>query len=485
MAQRNFAIDLDDATYQAALARAINEGKSLEQAVTEQLASYAKEGDSITTYTVQRGDTLSRIALTFYGDARKYPLIQQANNLPNAGNIWVGQVLVIPVQAGTPPTQPPVPPSPSPAPQPAPPPPVAPGPPPVPQPAPPAGPTLADYARAMPKGFRPDRAGGLKTTYQFQLGDGGGTWTISIANWTCTVHEGATVPPAVTVQMGGSDFIKLAHGQLNTVQAYQQGRLKVKGDLGLAAKISDIFGTWASAVSSTPTPARPPAPPQPTPPPPTPSPQPAPQPTPTGEVYPTLMNGSFDEYQPYFRDGENKFWKEPQFAEEYGKYWTFQLIKERKPRLHVMHSGTFGQFTKKYFGGSGLDYHQHGRYSQVITSRFGFDVLFYQTVAAQTGRDYTFKGMIVSFYKGTSGERADGKIFKTIGIDPSGGRDYSSPSVVWGERDGKDNEWRYPSLKVKAQTNAITVFIRLENTEKDVGTTELNIIHLERFELIA
>lgn len=195
------------------------------------------------------------------------------------------------------------------------------------------------------------------------------------------------------------------------------------------------------------------------------------------------MNGSFDEYQPYHRDGENKFWKEPQFPEEYGKYWTLQLISERKSRLHLMHSGTYGKFAQKYYGGKGLDYHQHGRYSQVIASQYGYNLVFYQTVVAQPGRDYTFKGMIVSFYKGTSGERADGKIFKTIGIDPTGGRDYSSPSVVWGERDGKDNEWRYPSLRVKAAGQAITVFIRIENTEKDVGKTELNLVHLERFEL--
>ena len=48
---------------------------------------------------------------------------------------------------------------------------------------------------------------------------------------------------------------------------------------------------------------------------------------------------------------------------------------------------------------------------------------------------------------------------------------------------GKDNEWRKPSLKVKAEKDAITVFIRLENVERDVGQTELNIIHLDDFRL--
>ena len=159
------------------------------------------------------------------------------------------------------------------------------------------------------------------------------------------------------------------------------------------------------------------------------------------------------------------------------------MISEADRRIHPMDSAEFGKFTQKYFGGGGRDYHIHGRHSQVITSRYGFDLVFMQTVAARPGQAYNFSGSIVSFYKGTSGERADGKIFKTLGIDPTGGRQWDNPNVVWGERDGKDNEWRYPALRATAQAEAITVFVRLENTEKDVGKTELNTIHLDNFNL--
>jgi hypothetical protein len=193
------------------------------------------------------------------------------------------------------------------------------------------------------------------------------------------------------------------------------------------------------------------------------------------------LNGSFDEYQPYIRDGEVKDWFE--FKEKYGAHWELVIISEPESRARLMDSETFGKFTQKYFGGGGRDYHIHGQHSQVISSRRAFDLAFRQTVAAKPGREYNFSGSIVSFYKGTSGERADGKIFKTLGIDPTGGHEWNSPNVVWGERDGKDNEWRYPSLRVKAQADTITVFIRLENTERDVGITELNIIHLDNFRL--
>ena len=368
--------------------------------------------------------------------------------------------------------------------------PEAPAPPPQPPPAPgapkpaPAKPTLADYARAMPGGFRPDKAGSLAAIYQFQLtGSGGGTWSVTVAKRACAVSEGETAPPGVTIRMSGSDFIKLARGQLDTTRAYQEGKITISGDTNLAARFSELFGAWAGSVEVAPRPAPTPAP-RPTPAP-APTPQPRPTPAPAGPVNPTLLNGSFDEYQPYIRDGEARFWKEPQFPERYGDGWTVEAISEGKRRLRLMDSEVFGRFTQAYYGGGGRDYHIHGKHSQVITSRYAFDVVFMQTVAAQPGREYTFAGSVVTYYQGTSGAPVHDKIFKRIGIDPTGGRDYSSPSVAWGERDGRDNEWRYPVVRARAQANAITVFIRLENTEEDVGTTELNIIHLDDFKLEA
>ncbi len=48
------------------------------------------------TYRVRSGDTLRRIAQTFYGDPAKYRRIQKANQIKDAARIEVGQVLVIP-----------------------------------------------------------------------------------------------------------------------------------------------------------------------------------------------------------------------------------------------------------------------------------------------------------------------------------------------------------------------------------------------------
>ena len=58
----------------------------------------SEEQPSSHFYTVQSGDTLSKIASEYYGSASKYPLIFEANKpmLTNPDRIYPGQVLRIP-----------------------------------------------------------------------------------------------------------------------------------------------------------------------------------------------------------------------------------------------------------------------------------------------------------------------------------------------------------------------------------------------------
>jgi hypothetical protein len=128
MAIQDFSFDIDDAIYRAALQRAQSEGKTLEQAVVALIGEYASGQREPTTYVVQSGDSLARIARQVYGDPQKYPLIQQANNLRDPGRIWVGQVLVIPPLTQAKPSQPtqPTPAPPAPKPETPPPPPTTP-----------------------------------------------------------------------------------------------------------------------------------------------------------------------------------------------------------------------------------------------------------------------------------------------------------------------------------------------------------------------
>ena len=65
---------------------------------TQTAGASVSGGQSGRTYTVQSGDTLSKIAKEFYGDAGSYMKIFQANRnqLDNPNQIRPGQQLVIP-----------------------------------------------------------------------------------------------------------------------------------------------------------------------------------------------------------------------------------------------------------------------------------------------------------------------------------------------------------------------------------------------------
>jgi len=71
---------------------------SLAPAQTQAAAAAANAPSSTRTYTVQAGDTLSKIAKQFYGNANDYNRIFEANRdkLENPDKIRVGQQLVIP-----------------------------------------------------------------------------------------------------------------------------------------------------------------------------------------------------------------------------------------------------------------------------------------------------------------------------------------------------------------------------------------------------
>lgn len=100
----------------------------------------------------------------------------------------------------------------------------------------------AEVFAQMPQAFLADKAGDLRAIFQFNLsGEGGGDWTVAIANGTCTVAEGNADKPDVTVSMVADDYVKMTTGELQPVAAFMQGRLKLQGDMNLAMKLQELF----------------------------------------------------------------------------------------------------------------------------------------------------------------------------------------------------------------------------------------------------
>jgi putative sterol carrier protein len=124
--------------------------------------------------------------------------------------------------------------------------------------------TIEKYVQAMAQGLQSNKAAGLKIIYRLQLmGEGGGTWTVSIADGRCSVSQGAPPRADTTITMSTDDYLRLAAGKLNAVDAYNQGQIKVGGNLEYARKFVELFPPWASRVP--PPPPSPPSSPGPTP----------------------------------------------------------------------------------------------------------------------------------------------------------------------------------------------------------------------------
>ena len=105
-------------------------------------------------------------------------------------------------------------------------------------------PTVKETFDAMAGRFRADKAAGVNATIQYDItGDQGGTWHAAIKDGKCTVSPGAASSPTLTVSMSSQDWLDMLSGKLSGQMAFMSGKLKLKGDMGLAMKIGGMFQT--------------------------------------------------------------------------------------------------------------------------------------------------------------------------------------------------------------------------------------------------
>ena len=101
---------------------------------------------------------------------------------------------------------------------------------------------VAAFFEQVPEKVNKDKIQGMDCVYQFNItGEGGGDWYIVIRNGEATVHEGNAENPSITLTMEAGNFVNLLQGKLNGQMAFMTGKLKIKGEMGLALKLQSVF----------------------------------------------------------------------------------------------------------------------------------------------------------------------------------------------------------------------------------------------------
>ena len=103
-------------------------------------------------------------------------------------------------------------------------------------------PTVKETFDAMPSRFQPSKASGMNATIQYDItGDQGGTWNAVIKDGACTVTPGAAATPNLTLQIAAQDWLDMLSGKQSGQMLFMSGKLKIKGDMGLAMKLGSMF----------------------------------------------------------------------------------------------------------------------------------------------------------------------------------------------------------------------------------------------------
>jgi len=88
----------------------------------------------------------------------------------------------------------------------------------------------------------PEKATSVNAVYQFNItGDDGGEWALDLTKDSDWVSDGTHDDADCVVTMKDGDFVDMWTGKLAGPQAFMMGKLKIKGDMGLAMKLTQII----------------------------------------------------------------------------------------------------------------------------------------------------------------------------------------------------------------------------------------------------
>jgi hypothetical protein len=107
------------------------------------------------------------------------------------------------------------------------------------------GPALLDgIFEGMPDVFRADRAGDLSVVVHWHVlgpDDADATYQVTIAGGRCVTTPGTPDPARLTLRLGVANFLRMTTGNAAAWTLFLRGKLKARGDLGLARTFPQYF----------------------------------------------------------------------------------------------------------------------------------------------------------------------------------------------------------------------------------------------------
>ena len=103
---------------------------------------------------------------------------------------------------------------------------------------------LEEVFNRMPTLFRADRAGATRAVIHWSITGGPGgadTYETVIEDGACTVTNQPARDPKLAMTMDPVTFLKVVSGDGNPMMMFMTGKIKAKGDLGLAAQVAKLF----------------------------------------------------------------------------------------------------------------------------------------------------------------------------------------------------------------------------------------------------
>ena len=96
------------------------------------------------------------------------------------------------------------------------------------------------FEEILPNRFKPEKAKDIDVKVQIIItGSELDEWIVIIRNQNLEVKEGRHPSPTLTLEMAINDYMDLINGRISGEKAFLLGKLKFKGNIGLALKLRE------------------------------------------------------------------------------------------------------------------------------------------------------------------------------------------------------------------------------------------------------